>query len=433
MRFTAFLLLSWMLPLAALGVPADKIVPIAEAAQHAAEQSQLTLPGSAPFHLKARIAETGDPQSEYRADVEEDWVSPTKWRRSIQAPGFSQVLIVNGEKVSEQNTGDYYPFWLHDLVTAIFEPLPMLEQVKRLQGKVDIPYDSTQSSACLNVQTRSGVPPAQSTLQLSFCFRGRDGLLKAVSTPGYRAEFQDYKPFGKKQVARRILISPRPGTTIAAEILALQAITKQDEQLFVVDQPTPPPQTLKSVEVGEDTARRIIVDAPEIKWPAVRTGKTSGLLTLYVSADRGGQVREAWLVGSDNPAVSDAARDQVLHWRFQPYVNGFPMQMQSVLTFVFEATRGEPIPLLDDAQARKLATRVVEAQVPPGKSSARKTFTLRVSVDEQGKVLGVENPKNIPPSLFNAGDRALRQWRFRPYIHNGKPDRFDADITFKMR
>lgn len=432
MRSAALLLLGWMIPLVAYGLPADKIVSIAEAAQHAVEQSQLTLPGSQPFHLKATIAEAGNPRSDYRADVEEFWVSPTKWRRTIQSPGFSQVLIVNGDKVSEQNTGDYYPFWLHDLVTAIFDPLPMLEQVKRLAGRVDLPSDSTQSTACLNLQTHSGVPPAQSTLQLAFCFRGKDGLLKAVSTPGYRAEFQDYRPFGGKQVARRITLSPRPGTTISAEIAELQAAANADEQLFFVDQPTPPAQMLKNVEVGEDTARRIIVDAPDLKWPVVRRGKAAGQLALYISADRSGHVREAWFVGSDNPEVSDAARDQVLRWRFQPYVNGVPMQMESVLTFVFASTL-DPVPVLNDSEARQLATRVVEARVPPGKTSARKTFTLRVSVDEHGKVVGVQNPNNVSSRLFTAGDRALRQWSFRPYTHDGKPDIFDADITFKVR
>lgn len=341
MRSTALLVLTYFFPLAAHGASANKSVPIAETATRAVQQSQLTLPGSVPFHLKARILETSKPQSEYRADVEEYWISPTKWRRTVQSPGFSQVLIVNGDKVSEQNTGDYYPFWLQDLVTALFDPLPMLEQVKRLAGRVDLPSDSPQSTACLNLQTHSGVPPVQSTLQLSFCFRGKDGLLKAVSTPGYRAEFQDYKPFGKKQVARRVLFAP-PGTTLAAQIVELRSATNLDEQLFFVDHPTPAAQRLKSVEVGEDTARKIVADAPEIKWPAVRTGKAKGEVTLYISADRSGQVREAWVVGSDNPAASEAARDQVLRWRFQPYVNGIPMQMQSVLTFAF---RSPVIPL----------------------------------------------------------------------------------------
>jgi hypothetical protein len=434
MRSSAVALLTLILSLAAaFGEAKDKIVPIAEIAQDAVQHSQLTLPGSPPFHLKVRISEVSNASSEFKADVEEYWVSPEKWRRTIQSSGFSQLMIVSDHGVFEQNTGDYYPWWLRDLVTALVEPLPMLEQIKRLPGKVDLPGDSIRSTACFNLQTRSGAPPAQSNLQLAFCFRGQDGLLKAISTPGYRAEFQDYKPFLGKQVARRIVISPRPGTTIAAEILELQPIAKPDEQMFVVDHPTPPAQILKSVEVGEDTARRITVDAPEIKWPAVRSGKVSGLVTLYISADRSGHVREAWLVSSDNAALTDAAREQVMAWRFQPYVNGFPMQMESVLTFAFSTKIENPIPLLTNDQVRKLASRVVEARVPAGASSPGKSFTLRISVDEAGKILAVQNPNQVDPRLFTAGERVLRQWQFRPYIHSGKPDRFDADVTFKVR
>src|ERR1700693_4034967 len=89
-----------------------KTVALSDVAEHAVKQSQLTLPGSPAFHLKASIVETTNPTSEYQANVEKYWISPAKWRRTIQSPNFSQTLIVNGDKVSEQNKGDYYPWWL---------------------------------------------------------------------------------------------------------------------------------------------------------------------------------------------------------------------------------------------------------------------------------------------------------------------------------
>src|SRR5438128_366749 len=92
---------------------------LGKVAEHAVEQSNFTLRGSAPFHLKAEIIETTNPASDYRAQIEEYWISPTKWRRSIESPGFSQTLILNGDQVSEANHGDYFPWWLNDLVTAI--------------------------------------------------------------------------------------------------------------------------------------------------------------------------------------------------------------------------------------------------------------------------------------------------------------------------
>src|SRR5208283_2248979 len=102
-----------------------RAIPLAEVAQHAVEQAKLTLPGSSPFHLKATIVETTNPDSAYRGEIEEYWVSPEKSRRTISSPGFSQSLIVNGDQLSEQDKGDYFPWWLNDLVTAIFDPLPL--------------------------------------------------------------------------------------------------------------------------------------------------------------------------------------------------------------------------------------------------------------------------------------------------------------------
>src|SRR5689334_25400851 len=106
----------------------EKTVSIAEAAQNAVKQSQLTLPASSSFHLKASITNKANPDSEYKATIEESWLSPQNWRRTIESPQCSQVLVVDGEKVSETDRGNYYPFWLRDLVTAIVDPLPMAQQ-----------------------------------------------------------------------------------------------------------------------------------------------------------------------------------------------------------------------------------------------------------------------------------------------------------------
>jgi hypothetical protein len=54
-------------------------------------------------------------------------------------------------------------------------------------------------------------------------------------------------------------------------------------------------------------------------------------------------------------------------------------------------------------------------------------------VDETGKVQSVQNPNNAAPALYSAGAAALKKWRFRPYMNQGKPDRFYADVAFQIR
>lgn len=410
----------------------DKVVSIGQAADHAIQQSKLTLAGGTPFHLKAHITNAGAPP-EYSADVEEYWVSPEKWRRTVQSAAFSQTLISDGDKVSEKLTGDYYPFWLRDLVTALFDPLPMVDQLRAMRGELEIPEDSARSNSCLNMQFKVGIAPAQNSLAYVFCFGGKGGLLQAVLTPGYKAEFADYQPFRKKMVARTIKAEFAPGIALTEKVTELAELANPDETLFTIQAATPAAAQMKTSQVGEDSARLLALNTPPIVWPVVREGKTAGVMSLYISNDRSGQVREVWPLASNNAELNASVREQLLRWQYKPYTNGGPSQMEAVLTFAFTTRIENPIHVLSDAEARKLAMHVVEAVVPAGKARKGSKFSLRVSVDEAGKVQAVQNQNNVAPALYTAGTAALKQWRFHPYINKGTPDRFYADITFQVR
>lgn len=432
-RICVPLVLLYLAPLLqAVALQEGKTISLSEAAGNALKQSQLTLPGSPTFHLTAKIVNSDNHGSPHTAEIEEYWLSPQNWRRRTESPGFSQTMIVEGDKVSEQDTGDYYPLWLRNLVTGIFDPLPMFEQLDHFKGQVEVP-DEADDIACLNFAVPSGIAPVRTSLPYAFCFQGTHALLQQVVTPSYKAQFEDYKPFNGRMVARRIKTDLGSGTVLTATITALDQSVPSDRSLLTVTQPTPLAGQLKSTQIDESIARNIAVAAPDIAWPAVREGKTSGTLSVYVSVDRLGHVREVWPLASDNPELNSAARQQLMNWQFQPYVNGAPMQMETVLTFAFNAMMGEPIPLLSNGAARKLAAHLVEPHFRPGEASPGTKFSLRVRVDEQGKITSIKNVSSAAAPLVAAGERALRQWRFRPYLRDGKPDRFDADIAFAVR
>lgn len=412
-----------------------KNVPLGEVADHALRQSQLTLPGSRPFHLKATITESTNPDSDYKAEVEEYWVTPEKWKRTIQSPDFSQTIVVNGDKVFEQNSGDYYPWWLQNLVRAIFDPLPMLPAIKQLNARIPESGGSPSSETCARFESKAGVSPTQASEFSVFCFAGKAGLLQSVVTPGYEAEFKDIRPFHEKQVARRIVTNPEPGTTIEANITVLDELANPDDTLFAIAQPTPPSGRLKSIPVDEAMVQRLALNTPAIQWPSVRDGKTSGVLSMFVSIDRNGHVREAWPLNSDNARLDDSAREQVMHWQFKhAAVQGVPVQLEAILVFAFQATTADPIPVLSDAEARKLATNTVDPVVPTDIAPRGSTYSIRITVSPDGKLQGVQQiGKPLSSPLFLAAYQAVRQWHFRPYLRNGKPDSFHADITFHVR
>ena len=429
LRFFATLLLLCSAHL----VAQERVITIGEAAENALKQSQLTLAGSTAFHLKAQISNNANPSSDYKAEVEEFWLSPEHWRRTIRSPQFSQTLVMDGDKLLEKNDTDYYPFWLHNLVTAIFDPLPMHQQLQQFRGTLELAGDSPQSQSCLQFSSPSGIAPVRGSVNYAFCFQGKLGLLQNVVTPGYKARFEDYKAFKGRIVARRIVAEMDPRTVLEARITQLDALLPVDRTLFNVDQSTAADGQLRTMQVGEALARSLAISAPAITWPPVREGKNTGTLILYLSTDRTGRVREVWPIASDNPELSPAAREQVQQWRFKPYVNGTPMQMEAVLTFAFDAIMGAPVPLLSNAEARKLATHVVEPRLPLGKAAPGTKWSMRIRVDEQGHLVRVLNLKNAKPALATAAERALKQWRFPPYEHDGKTDLFDADIAFTVR
>jgi hypothetical protein len=410
----------------------NKSVPLAEVAEHAVEQSKLTSLGSTPFHLKAKIVETTNPDSVYKADIEEFWVSPEKFRRTITSSGFSQTLVVNGDKVSEQNVGDYSPWWLNDLVAAIFDPLPMLDSLKNVNGSMQKPSGSEHSNSCARLQTKVGTPPAENSAFLVFCFEGSHGLLESVVTPGYDADFKDYRDFKGKRVARRIVIDPESGTKIEAKVAELTELTNPDEGLFAVHQPTLPTERLTRTRISEAVARSLLISPPDILWPSVRSGKTSGVLSMFVSVDREGHVRETWPLNSDNAGLEDSARAQVMKWQFKPAkMHDVTVQTETVLTLAFNTKVGDPIPILSDEEARKLATTVVEPVFPPGTAKGTEV-KVQIGVSLDGTVNGAGNQYNAPTELFLAAANAVRQWHFRPYIQEGKPDVFGADIVFHV-
>lgn len=337
LRTTISILVS-LVGLCSFAAAADSL---ADLPKKAAERSQITVAGSRPFILRAKVLETTNPTNdEYKAEIEEYWAAPDKWRRTVKTPNFSETLIVNGEKRSEQLTGDYYPNWLRDIVAAIFDPGSPLQGLDMTRS-----YDNPRPAGpgvCRRFKYLAGLRPVGNKISASFCFA--NGLIESVVMPGYRAAYKNYRDFTGKQVARTITEEIEPRTEIEATVEELNELSSVDESLFATSQTN---ERLRTVQLHEETLRHLAVNAPDIVWPKVRDGAETGTLTLYVCLDRSGRVREIYELNSSNPSLSDFARDQVMKWQFKPALNqGVPVQVESMLTFAFQTTLVDPTEML---------------------------------------------------------------------------------------
>jgi outer membrane biosynthesis protein TonB len=162
----------------------------------------------------------------------------------------------------------------------------------------------------------------------------------------------------------------------------------------------------------------------------------TGGCAVYISADRNGNIREAWPEGCDNPGLQDPLREAVKKWRLKPAISdGAPVQIEALLGFTFHTNvaNANPLPELPDAEVRQLATTVVEPEFPQGSAEKGAEFVVQISVDETGKLTGIQNTQGLKDSIFLAISDALGKWQFKSYVKAGKPQYFHANLIFRVQ
>jgi hypothetical protein len=183
-----------------------------------------------------------------------------------------------------------------------------------------------------------GIAPVTNDVFSSFCFE--QGLIASVTKPGYNAYYSDSRPFLDKFVARKILEYLQHNNQLQASIDELTELKDPPDSLFAIQQANTPLQT---VVLSEETARGLTTNAPAMQWPTIKEGAPVGVLSIYVSIDRNGRVRETHDLNNDNPDMSDVAGLQLMGWRFKPIVkDGVPVQAETILTFAFKTRIQKP-------------------------------------------------------------------------------------------
>ncbi|HSQ19099.1 MAG TPA: hypothetical protein VLR92_01870 [Blastocatellia bacterium] len=152
-------------------------------------QAWLTEPGSSPFYVQAVITERGDPNE--RIEIEMSWLAPDKWKRTIKSQEFSQMLVVNGAKVFEQDSADYVPLAIQVLTTAVIDPRPIVAALRPGDRVI------TKANGRSGENGRVCFDPAG-----KMCGMSRTGLVEVVDAPGRSVTFTDYRRFKDKRVAR---------------------------------------------------------------------------------------------------------------------------------------------------------------------------------------------------------------------------------------
>lgn len=240
-----------------------------------------------------------------------------KYKSIVVSPSFKQTRIVNGNEVMETNSGDYYPRWLENFVEGILNPIPMIDNFRGRNGTVMLSPQITRS--CLQRDDRTnGITDVMTWGEI--CFSGSKPYLLSVLTMNYGIEFADWKPFGKKEIARSYSTDVLDYQQIVGHLTKLDELRNPTDDLFAIAQPTPADQQIETAFVSTQKEESLLETAPTLDWPTVHEGKTEGYMIVYARTDRTGQVRETAKHNSDQPGLEQFGMEQALRYKFKPLV-----------------------------------------------------------------------------------------------------------------
>ncbi len=324
----------------------------------------------------------------------------------------------------ETNAGDYYPRWLENFVDGLLNPIPIVGNFRNGGGAVIVGPSITNS--CLRREDRPGGITDQMTWGM-VCFSGSEPKLESVLTTNYDINFDDWKGFGKKKIARIYKTSVLDYKEIVGHLTTLEELRNGSDDMFAITNPTPVEQQIKTAYVSTLKEESMVEIVPKIDWPTVREGRADGYMIVYARTDRTGQVRETAKHNSDQPGLESFGMEQALRYKFKPLiVDGAPVQMEMPLVLHFVSKVADPLPTLRGEELLKqisgCSTRLVTS-VPSGMTA------IHVSVNEEGKLTGEGYGPKVDPGLpaVTISGRPV-DCHFAPLVRDGVVTYYHGDL-----
>ena len=270
-----------------------------------------------------------------RAQIEVFWLNSVSYRTDIRSRDFSQTRIVNGRIVEEHDTGDFYPRWIQNFVEAILEPIPRVDQLRKVPGSVPI---GVQEHACISSDSAQ------------ICFQDAEPRIATGSGPSRSIWFDDFAPFGQKQIARTLVDNLPGNLLLRGHIVLLSPLSLSDYPLLKAREYTPDEKLIRTELVSQSTADSLIQmdaagfegslhsiaverGAARLGTPVAQSSVGESPVIVHIRTDRTGRVREAYAEGSGEGLAQDAALIRALALRFKPLiVGGVPRQMEAAIS-----------------------------------------------------------------------------------------------------
>jgi TonB family protein len=191
-----------------------------------------------------------------------------------------------------------------------------------------------------------------------------------------------------------------------------------------------------------DKPRKVKDVKPVFPAAAIAKG-IQGVVVLEAVIDANGRVKGLQTMSAPDPMLSEAAKEAVSQWLFEPYlVNGKAKEVVFTVTITFAMdpndkakTAGDVLTRLEDSQKPKIINKVKPVYPEEAKKNKIQGIVkLEATIDEQGKVAKLDVLASPDPLLAAAAVQAVKQWVYEPYVKDGKAKSvlFTVTITFAL-
>jgi TonB family protein len=207
--------------------------------------------------------------------------------------------------------------------------------------------------------------------------------------------------------------------------------------------------TPAGISVLVDSTQLEVVKALQPDYPleAAAAG-IAGRVWIELHISENGDVERTEIMGGD-PLLAKAAASAMKQWKFRPFIkDGKPVRVSRKVPFdfVLKGKPGDPcsaveaILAMNSAQPGQVSQQVMEGKLmhkidPPYPPQAivrhvQGTVILQAAITTEGRI---QNLKALcgAPELVPASIAAVRQWRYRPYMLEGKP--VEVQTTIKVQ
>ncbi len=245
------------------------------------------------------------------------------WRSEISFPGYSEVVVRNGDRKWVRRNFGFTPLRVKRLVEALPAPLTISEKEKVEKVKEEMAGQTR--AKCVKLREKG--------VEREVCIDATTGLpLYTKSSWGVREEvdYESYTRVGDKEFPQQIRLA-EGGKLIAELSLDSLSLDSPDKSLFE------PLQDAKVWPVCNDTKAPVPISTPDPYYTDVDRRKgVQGVVAVQAVIDETGQTHDVTVIRSLTPGLDSSAQAAVSKWRFKPAMCGntpIPVEMSIEVSF----------------------------------------------------------------------------------------------------